>query len=242
MVYANIEWRGVDNNQPYSLDFNDVYFNSENGYAETQYVFIEKNDLIARFKALQQPVFTIAETGFGTGLNFLAIVDCWLKYAPKTAKLIYLTIEKLPLRFADMQRSCQLWPQFSAISSEFLMHYKDLTYPTSIFSMAAGRIDIGLWLGDIKDVLTKIIHLQVDAWLLDGFAPAKNADMWSDDVFKHIARLSKPNTTFATYTSASAVRRGLHAVGFDVKKHRGFGKKREMLFGSFLENPVKENL
>ena len=115
------------------------------------------------------------------------------------------------------------------------MHYKDLTYPTSIYSMAAGRIDIGLWLGDIKDVLTKIIHLQVDAWLLDGFAPAKNADMWSDDVFKYIARLSKPDTTFSTFTSASAVRRSLQAAGFDVKKHQGFGKKREMLSGSFLE-------
>lgn len=234
MKYANIEWRGVDNNQPYSLDFNDVYFNSENGYAETQYVFIEKNDLIARFKALQQPVFTIAETGFGTGLNFLAIADCWLKYAPKTAKLNYLTIEKLPLSLADMQRSCQLWPQFSAISSEFLTYYKNITYPSNILSMAAGHIDICLWLGDVKDVLTKIIHLQVDAWLLDGFAPAKNADMWTDDVFKQIARLSKTNTTFATFTSAGIVRRGLQAAGFAVKKHQGFGKKREMLFGSFL--------
>ena len=241
MKYASIDWRGVDNKQPYSLDFNDVYFNSDNGFAETQYVFIEKNDLIARFKTLKKPVFTITETGFGTGLNFLAVADCWLKYAPKTAKLSYLSIEKLPLNLSNMQRSCQLWPQFSAISSELLTHYKDLTYSNNIFSMAAGHMDISLWLGDVKDVLTNITHLQVDAWLLDGFAPAKNADMWSDDVFKHIARLSKTNTTFATFTSAGIVRRGLQAVGFDVKKHRGFGKKREMLFGSFLENPVKEN-
>ena len=234
MRYANIEWRGVDNNQPYSLDFNDVYFNSENGFAETQYVFIEKNNLIARFKALQQPVFTIAETGFGTGLNFLAIADCWLKYAPKTAKLNYLTIEKLPLSLADMQRSCKLWSQFSEISTELLTHYENLIYPTTAFCMAAGLIDIGLWLGDVKDVLTNITHLQVDAWLLDGFAPAKNADMWTDDVFKHIARLSKPDTTFSTFTSASAVRRSLQAAGFDVKKHQGFGKKREMLSGVFI--------
>ena len=72
-----------------------------------------------------------------------------------------------------------------------------------------------------------------DAWLLDGFAPAKNVDMWSSQVFAHIARLSKANTTFATFTSASAVRRGLQAAGFTVEKHAGFGKKREMLSGVF---------
>ena len=232
--FANIEWR--ENNGgtlPYSLDFNDVYFNNENGLAETHYVFIDQNNLTERFKTLQTTTFTIVETGFGTGLNFLAVADCWLKYAPKTAKLNYFSIEKLPLRLADMRSANQLWPQFSAISIEFLTYYKNLTFTTSIFSMAAGRIDIGLWLGDVNDVLANANNLHVDAWLLDGFAPAKNADMWSNEVFAHMARLSGNHTTFATFTSAGLVRRGLQVVGFAVKKHTGFGKKREMLSGVF---------
>ena len=242
MQFANIEWchqNGSKNDiaQPYSIDFNDVYFNSEDGLAETQYVFIDKNDLISRFKNLQEPVFTVFETGFGTGLNFYAVADCWLNHAPKTAKLNYVSIEKLPLSLADMQRVSQLWLKFSAISGEFLTQYKNLQSPTSVFSMATGRIDIGLWLGDIKDVLANMQfpdNLQVDAWLLDGFAPAKNAGMWSNDVFTHVARLSKPDTSFATFTSAGAVRRGLQTAGFDTKKHKGFGKKREMLSGIFI--------
>ena len=98
--------------------------------------------------------------------------------------------------------------------------------------MAGSRIQLALWAGDILDALPQISQ-KADAWFLDGFAPAKNAEMWSDEVFAHIARLSKPNTTFATFTSAGAVRRGLQVVGFNVQKHTGFGKKREMLSGVF---------
>ena len=243
MQFANIEWRASENATltPYSLDFNDVYFNSENGYAETQYVFIDKNDLINRFKNLQESAFTIFETGFGTGLNFYAVADCWLKHAPKMAKLRYFSIEKLPLNLTNMQRASQLWPQFSVISNEFLAHYKTLQLPSSVFSMAASRIDIGLWLGDINDVLPNIQITDknwptsyVDAFLLDGFAPAKNADMWQADTLNHLARIASSNATFATFTSASMVRKNLQSAGFCVEKLAGFGKKREMLRGVFL--------
>jgi tRNA 5-methylaminomethyl-2-thiouridine biosynthesis bifunctional protein len=239
---ATIEWHKHDNGQyqPYSLDFNDVYFNSDDGLAETQYVFIDKNDLINRFKSLQEPVFTIFETGFGTGLNFYAVADCWLKYAPKTATLRYFSVEKLPLTLADMQRASQLWLQFSAISCEFLTLYKNLQFPSSIFNIAASRIQLALWLGDINDVLPKlqisnekIPANYVDAFLLDGFAPAKNTEMWSLKNMSHLARIASGSATFATFTSASLVRKNLESVGFRVEKHPGFGKKREMLVGYF---------
>ncbi len=242
MQFANIEWRASENAifTPYSLDFNDVYFNTDNGLAETEYIFIDKNDLINRFKNLQESAFTIFETGFGTGLNFYAVANCWLKYAPKTAKLRYFSVEKLPLTFADMQRASQLWPQFSAISNEFLTHYNTLQFPSSVFSMAVSRIDIGLWLGDINDVLPNLQitdeywpESYVDAFLLDGFAPAKNADMWQADTLNHLARIASGNATFATFTSASIVRKNLQSAGFRVEKHAGFGKKREMLAGYF---------
>ncbi len=243
MQFANIEWQQQLNGtkQPYSLDFNDFYFNSEDGLAETHYVFIDKNNLINRFKTLTKPVFTIFETGFGTGLNFYAVANCWLKYAPKTATLRYFSIEKLPLNWADMQRASQLWPQFSAISSEFLTHYKNLQCPSSVFSMAGSRMDIGLWLGNINIVLPTLQITDknwpasyVDAFLLDGFAPAKNPDMWSFDNLNHLARIASGNATFATFTSASFVRKTLEKVGFRVEKHPGFGKKREMLAGYFV--------
>lgn len=246
MKFANIEWRNIDNNsQPYSIDFNDVYFNSESGLAETEYIFIAQNQLIQRFKNLSSPCFTIIETGFGTGLNFLCAAAYFLALAPANANLKYISIEKYPLKCEDMQKAMQLFlgmrPQFAEIASKFLLKYVNLNESLNEMNIAENRTQLDLWLGDIVNVLPQITE-KSDAWFLDGFSPAKNADMWGNEVFKHMARLSKPEATFATFTSAGAVRRGLQAAGFEVKKQAGYGKKREMLFGSFLEYSNKENI
>jgi tRNA 5-methylaminomethyl-2-thiouridine biosynthesis bifunctional protein len=229
MQFSNIKWI---NNNPYSIDFNDIYFSSDDGLEETEYVFIEHNQLKQRFSSLQNSHFTIVETGFGTGLNFLAIAAHWLTLAPLDAELHYFSIEKYPLTLTDLTRARSLWPQFSAISNELVQYYTNLKAGSNVFSIADGRIQLALQIDDISHALPQITQ-KVDAWLLDGFAPAKNAEMWSNEVFAQVARLSKLNTTFATFTSAGAVRRGLQAAGFKVEKHAGFGKKREMLSGVF---------
>jgi tRNA 5-methylaminomethyl-2-thiouridine biosynthesis bifunctional protein len=241
MQFANIEWRQDTQNNaqslPYSLDFNDVYFNTEDGVAETEHIFVAHNQLAERFSEPHLSSFTIIETGFGTGLNFLVVSDLWLKLAPKTASLHYIGIEKTPLSLADLTRAHALWPQFSSISNELITHYANLNAKlksgTNYFSLAAGRMDVGLQADDIMLALPQLTK-QADAWLLDGFAPAKNSAMWTSEVFAQIKRLSKCDTTFATFTSAGQVRRGLQAAGFKVNKHKGFGKKREMLSGVFL--------
>ena len=238
MQFAQIEWR--ENNgicQPYSLDFNDVYFNSESGLQETEYVFIAHNELKQRFSTANLSNITIVETGFGTGLNFLAVCALWLETAPTRATLHYFGIEKAPLSLSDLSRAHLLWPQFASLSSELAAQYSAVQTGCNVFSMAASRIQLTLWLSDINDVLPNLQIADtgwVNAWLLDGFAPTKNADMWSTNVFTQMARLSNANTTFATFTSAGHVRRGLQATGFKVTKHKGFGKKREMLSGIFV--------
>ena len=229
MQFAKLEWI---NNQPYSLDFNDVYFNSQNGLQETEYVFIEHNQLKARFSSLEKESFTVIETGFGTGLNFLAVATYWLALAPANAQLHYISIEKYPLTLTDLKRAHVCCSQFSAISNKLAKHYALLKAGKNVFNMIGDRIQLALHVDDISYALP-LVSQKADAWLLDGFAPAKNAEMWSEKVFQNIAELSNPNATFATFTSASAVRRGLQAVGFQVKKHAGFGKKREMLSGIF---------
>ena len=238
MQFAKLEWI---NNQPYSLDFNDIYFNSENGLQETEYVFIEHNQLKARFSSLEKESFTIVETGFGTGLNFLAVATHWLALAPKHAQLRYISIEKFPLTLADLARAHALWPQLAVISEELLQDNAHIKAGINLYSLAGGRIQLALHADDISFALP-LISQKADAWLLDGFAPAKNAEMWSRHVFEHIANLSQNNTTFATFTSASAVRRTLQAVGFKVNKEAGFGKKREMLSGFFAgDNPTAKH-
>lgn len=230
MQFAKLE---CINNQPYSLDFNDIYFNLQNGLQETEYVFIEHNQLKARFSSLDKESFTVIETGFGTGLNFLAVAAHWLALASKHAQLRYISIEKFPLTLADLACALSVWPQFAVISSELLQCYTNIKAGINIYSIAEGRIQLDLHADDISYTLP-LISQKADAWVLDGFAPAKNAEMWSSEVFSHIERLSTAGTTFATFTSASEVRRGLQSAGFHVQKQAGFGKKREMLSGVFV--------
>lgn len=225
----NIEWR---DGQPYSSQFQDVYFSSDNGLAETDYVFLQGNDLSRRFLQLDSNEFTIIETGFGTGLNFLCAAKLWLNIAPKNTKLHFISTEKYPLTLSDLATAQSLWPDFKSLSHEFLLTYQSLLNSTGTSSLFDDRVQLTLLIGDANITLNDLTT-KTDAWFLDGFSPSKNPDMWQASLFSHMARLSNTRTTFATFTSAGIVRRGLQAVGFKVNKQAGFGKKREMLIGQY---------
>lgn len=236
MQFANIKW---DGQQPYSLDFDDIYYALGNGLAETEYVFIQHNQLGERFAAmagseLSSPIFTIIETGFGTGLNFFCAVQCFLNHAPANANLRFISIEHYPLTQQDFIKANQNWPMFNEQAKQLHSAYQVLKTGFNAFKLCNNRIILELWVDDASECLPKI-QKTADAWFLDGFAPSKNSVMWSEKLFADVSRLSKPNTTFSTFTSAGTVRRGLQAAGFQVNKVEGFGKKREMLSGIFLE-------
>lgn len=227
-TYA-IAWR---DGQPYSKTFDDVYFSTDDGLAETHYVFMESNQLPQRWQALSVDRFRIIETGFGTGLNCLCAANLWLKLAPAYAVLHITSIEKYPLSALDMAQAHALWPDLTLISPQFLAQYTPLQAGKNTITLADGRVILTLWVGDVAEVLPQL-QSPCDAWFLDGFAPAKNPDMWQADLFSEMARLSIAGTTFATFTSAGMVKRGLQAAGFHVHKKTGYGRKREMLHGIF---------
>lgn len=236
---ANIEWCHVEwkQGQPYADAFQDVYFSSDNGLLETEYVFLQGNDLPFRWQHLGTKSFTIAETGFGTGLNFLCAVKTWLKIAPKDTVLHFISVEKYPLNLPDITSALRLWPELLELVEPFLTGYESVLIGKKTVMLFDHRVQLTLFIGDASASLRSfnLMHSNppIDAWFLDGFSPAKNPDMWQAALFEQMARLSYQGTTFATFTSAGAVRRGLLATGFQVKKQAGFGKKREMLFGRF---------
>lgn len=235
MQFAKLKW---NDQQPYSLDFDDVYYSVDNGLAETDHVFIHHNQLIERFKQLvtlasRSPTFTIIETGFGTGLNFFCAVQHFLAHAPANASLQFISTECAPLTLADFTKANQHWLVFNQMVSELANTYSQLTDGLNKLSCCDGRIKLDLWIGDVNQTFPQI-QTAADAWFLDGFAPSKNGDMWSENLFQEIARLSQTNTTFSTFTSAGQVRRNLQAAGFKVNKVKGFGRKREMLSGAYL--------
>lgn len=243
-ITSSIVWD--ESGQPVSSRFNDVYFSRESGIEESRYVFIEQNHLTQRWQVLDpEGSFLIGETGFGTGLNFLATWAHWNKFKPGPhARLHFFSVEKYPLTRHELENALALWPELQPLSAALIAYYP----PENVrgihrLSLDNNHICLTIYFGDALEGLHQLISATapVDAWYLDGFAPAKNPDMWSDDLFNHIARLSAHGTTFSTFTSAGTVRRGLENSGFQCKKVRGFGRKREMLIGEYHSQPVIES-
>ncbi|WP_237068405.1 bifunctional tRNA (5-methylaminomethyl-2-thiouridine)(34)-methyltransferase MnmD/FAD-dependent 5-carboxymethylaminomethyl-2-thiouridine(34) oxidoreductase MnmC [Microbulbifer guangxiensis] len=237
--HADIHWR--DDGQPLSRAFDDVYFSRESGLEETRYVFLEQNHLARRWTALATGErFTIGETGFGTGLNFLAAWHLWLQTAPADAHLHFISVEKYPLRRADLRRALALWPELEPLANQLLLAYPPLL-AGGVHRLQFGQVALTLVIGEASEGFATLrlgddtIDRQVDAWFLDGFAPAKNPAMWSEALFRNIAALSRSEATFATFTCAGLVKRGLREAGFALEKVRGFGRKREMLRGQLLQ-------
>lgn len=231
---ANLDW---SSEAPLSTRFNDIYFSTENGLDETTYVFLDTNQLTGRFNVAES--FTIAETGFGTGLNFLAAWRLFHAQSPAAAKLHFISVEKYPITPDDLTRALALWPELNMFSEQLIAQYPISAPGFHRLSFDNGRVTLTLMLGDAVECYRQL-DAEVDAWFLDGFSPAKNPDMWSPELFQQVARLSKPGTTFSTFTSAGIVKRGLRKVGFQVKRMDGFGPKWDMLVGSFVNNASSE--
>lgn len=229
--HAQLDWD--EQGRPLSREFDDVYFSPTSGFDETHHVFINGNDLTRRFTELPAGGrFCVGETGFGTGLNFLCAWQLFEQCAPAGARLHFVSVEKFPLTRDDLQRALALWPQLAPQTAQLLDQYVAIHPGFQRFNLAAGRVVLTLLVGDALDCLPEL-DARIDAWFLDGFAPAKNPEMWSPALFAQLARLSHPGTSLASFTSAGFVRRALKEAGFAIKRTPGFGKKWEMSQGLF---------
>ena len=209
----DLTWR--DDKTPVSTQFDDPYFSLENGLAETDHVFLSGNDLPARFA----PGFHIGELGFGTGLNLLATLRAWRKSG--TAGCLHFTsFEAYPMQPDDMIRAQQEFPEMGDLVSELAPHWGG----THIQLM---DLNLTILTGDARQTLP-LWGGQADAWFLDGFSPAKNPELWGEDLMQAVCDHTKPGGTAATYTAAGHVRRALEKAGFEVTRHPGFGRKRHM--------------
>ncbi len=252
-IITNAQLQWDEEGQPVSRVFGDVYFSRANGLEETRHVFLHHNQLAERWQQLKAGEhFTIAETGFGSGLNFLAAWELWLNTAPETAQLHFVTVEKFPLHKTDLIRALALWPELHKFSTELID-----AYPVFIsagfhrLSFMNGRIKLTLIINDAAVGFEQLLATshplfasecaKVDAWFLDGFAPSKNPQMWSDPLFSAIQLLSHSQTTAATFSAAAIVKNGLKNAGFAVQKVAGFGRKREMVKAQYVAEPTAVN-
>lgn len=219
-----------DEGAPWASGYDDVYFSADDGLAESAHVFIEGNDLDRRWADwADRRAFVVAETGLGTGRNLVLAWHRFIQTAPPGARLHVVSIEKHPLARPDLERIWAAWPAWA----NYARRLREV-WPAPVRGVhrrrLAPRVTVDLIFDDVLAGLA-CFDGRADAWFLDGFAPARNPRMWQPAVFGAIAAASRPGATFATYSCAGAVRRGLGEAGFNCVKRAGFGRKRDMLVG-----------
>lgn len=235
---TTLEWKGE--NTPFQSRHDDVYFTLDSGFEETEAIFIGGNDLPGRFERWTEKTkpFVVGELGFGTGLNFLLAAEEFIK-RNASGRFYFISTEKYPIRREDHReffRRAGFFDRFP-LARSLLDQMPGAVPGFHLLSFLESRVQLLLLIGDANETLDQL-EAKVDAWFLDGFTPAKNPDLWSDSVFKSLARLSHAESTASSYTSAGWVRRGLESVGFAVAKRPGFGKKRESIVANY-RGPVE---
>jgi len=219
--HARLDWPSG----PLARDHGDMYFQPEDGLAEARAVFLAGAGYPERFHG---GVNLVGELGFGTGLNFLALWDSFRSHAPAGARLHMVSVEGFPLTRADAGRALAMFPELAPLAGALLEAWPSPHCGPHRRIFEGGRVCLTVHHDEVAQALDEM-DLAADAWFLDGFAPAKNPDMWGEDVLTRVARLCAPGARAATFTVAGAVRRGLANAGFEVAKHPGFGRKRERL-------------
>ncbi|MCR2098572.1 bifunctional tRNA (5-methylaminomethyl-2-thiouridine)(34)-methyltransferase MnmD/FAD-dependent 5-carboxymethylaminomethyl-2-thiouridine(34) oxidoreductase MnmC [Campylobacter upsaliensis] len=208
-------------NTPYSLDFEDFYFNSQEGVEESRFVYTEA------FEWEECESFIIAETGFGIGLNFFLTLQNFLKTKKRPKRLFYVSVEGFylePSFLREAYKRLGIYGEIKELLEQFLLFYPKCA--KGIYRFYFKDCFLDLVFDDIS--VLKRLEFEANIWYLDGFSPSKNSLMFDENTLFEIARLSKLNATILSFSSSSFLQKNLKHCGFDVAKVKGF-RKREMV-------------
>ncbi len=209
---------------PASPAFGDVYHSRAGALAQARHIFVAGNGLPGRWQGRER--FVVLETGFGLGNNFLATWDAWRQDAARCERLVFVSVEKHPLRADDLARAHASHP-LAPLAQQLIERWPPLTAGLHTLSFDGGRVELLLGLGDARDLLRDLV-LTADAFYLDGFAPQRNPELWDEWLLKSLSRHAAPGTTAATWSINRPMRRALISLGFEVGLAPGFANKPEM--------------
>ena len=220
-------------NTPYSLDFEDFYFNSQEGVEESRFVYTEA------FEWEECESFIIAETGFGIGLNFFLTLQNFLKTKKRPKRLFYVSVEGFylePSFLREAYKRLGIYEEIKELLEQFLLFYPKCA--KGIYRFYFKDCFLDLVFDDIS--VLKRLEFEANIWYLDGFSPSKNSLMFDENTLFEIARLSKLNATILSFSSSSFLQKNLKHCGFDVAKVKGF-RKREMVRAFFKHKKQMTN-
>ena len=182
-----------DDGSPFSLQFNDIYFDTKSGCQQSEQVFIKGNDIVERLRHKNTPL-VIGETGFGTGLNFFLTAQKLVKsiehYGDENvASIHFITVEKFPLSREQIANSLKIWPDLQPLINSTLKQYPEVPNKHCDITLLDGKLKLTILFDDATEALSSLKlgkNTSINAWYLDGFSPEQNADMWSKALFIQI--------------------------------------------------------
>ena len=226
----------LSDGKPYSPEFEDIYATRSGAYGQACTVFLSEGEVARRWQGKER--FTVLENGFGLGTNFLATLKAWRNDPKRSAHLEYVALECFPVSRSQIEQYAAV--ELADEAKELASHWPVCIpgYHTLIFD--GGRVRLILIFGDSQTFATKL-SLQYDALFLDGFGPQKNPRMWEAGLLRSLSRYAKEGAVVTTWCTKGDVRRALIGSGFEIEKKKGFGKKRERLFGIMKARRTKHN-
>lgn len=237
-----VVWR--EDGSPYSPRFHDRFRSRTGALEQARAVFLAGSGLPERWR--EEDRFTVLETGFGLGMNFLATWAAWESDPWRCQCLEFVSIEAHPVSPADILRSAltasrvhpEALERLKSLAEELARVWLNLAPGIHEFCFARGRIRLQLAVGDVQVMLAGL-NCYANALYLDGFSPALNPQMWSLNTLRALVDRCQPGATVATYTVAKEVRDRLTQVGFVVEKCAGLAPKRHRLQGFLLPTELR---
>ena len=209
---------------PGSADYGDRYHSAAGALRQARDVFLAGCDLPAAWCGRRH--WTVLETGFGLGFNFLTLWQAWRNDPQRPRRLHFLSIERHPVALADLDRAHAAEPGLAALARELRLRLPPLLAGCHRIEFEQGAVALTLVYGDGAAALAEL-DAQADTVFLDGFAPARNPDLWSAALLTEVARLARSGARLSTWCAAGGVRRSLTAAGFSVTRGPGFESKWE---------------
>ena len=204
--------------------YQDVYGPRHGDLGQAEQVFLHGCDLPTGWRGRDD--FTVLETGFGTGRNFLCTWAAWRDDPRRCQRLHYIAAELHPFAAEDLRQLHADTP-LAVLGARLAA-----VWPMAVAGFHRLPLDAGLTLtllfGDARDSVPQL-DAAIDAFYLDGFAPDRNPALWEPALIQSLADRARPGAAVASYSVAGPVRAALAAAGFAVEKRPGYGHKREAL-------------
>lgn len=209
----------------YVPDLEEHYHSVNGAIQESKHVFISMG-----LHEITKSYISILEVGFGTGLNALLT---FIESELGSTKISYNTIEKYPL---SLDLTSKL--NYSELSAESNVIFDTIHKAAwNSFVEISSSFRINKINGDFTDLKCWEKSNEIfDLIYFDAFAPDKQPDLWTQNIFDYIYRLTSINGVFVTYCAKGVVRRMLQKAGFIVERLPGPPGKREMLRGRKIKN------